>query len=215
MSAHRSLLLLALTILLLFSASRASADERPIVWCVGDSVAHQLCAGLEAIGHGEHWALVNHGQGTETTITGIPRLLERVTTEPTPDVVIVQYGSGDILLGTLMEEPGYTAPEIYERLEVVESILTWMGVDMVWTTTPVRHRSRRFEFPWVVDYFDGHHELNRLIRRLNIRTPGEQFVDFAHPHRLWVEQQLAPRLAREVMRRLRKRGFRGPAAGYR
>jgi len=211
----RTRLAWALTLGLLLIASPArGADERPVVWCVGDSVAYQLCKGLDDVGFGASWTLVNHGAGSDTTLSGIPRLIDLLLSEPTPDLVVVQYGSGDFVSGSIMGLPGFTPEEVYERLRVVEAILTWFSADMVWTTTPVRALGGS-GYPDIDAYLRDHFVLNRLIDRISMRTPPSQFVDFAHPHRRWIQEKLAPRLGKEVARRLHDRGFSKTAAGYR
>lgn len=185
-----------------------------MIWCLGDSVAYQLCWGLKAIGYDATWDIVNYGQGTELTHQGIPKLIDLLLTEERPDLVVVQYGSGDILTGALTESPGYTPEEIYARMRTMEIILQYFGVGMVWTTTPVRFRGP-VGTPWIDEYFENHYQLNRLIRGISIRTPGERFSDFAHPKWTWVEHVIAPKLARLMTRTLRSRGFSKQAAGYR
>lgn len=191
---------------LILSATVVQADDRPVVWCFGDSISRQLCSGVAHTKQGRNWQMVNHGMGGETSTQGIKRLIELLHFENTPDVVFVQYGTNDILAGSLVGRPGNQPADVFDRLERMEAILERYGVDMIWTTTPVRARADTGD-AFLDDYLHRHSMLNRKIKRVTMRSRPEKFQDFGHPKQEWVDTVLAPRLARKIERVLRKRGF--------
>lgn len=205
MVAARTLAALALLILALTPpATDARADDQPIVWCFGDSISVQLCKGIERSGYADDWNLFDHGYGGWTSKTGVRRLSELLYGQESPDVVFVQFGTNDLLHGALEGTPGCDAMDVYERLEVMESMIEKRGGTMIWTTTPVRDRPDTGD-PIVDDYLARHQELNRKIRKVTMRTRGSKFKDFGHPRQSWVDEVLAPRLARKIDRVLAQR----------
>lgn len=86
---------LALLLVLLGAPARAAA--RPVVWLMGDSLTGAYAPWVAA--QNPLWTVVNLGRGSETAALALERTYELLAQHEAPDVVVLQWGTNDTILG--------------------------------------------------------------------------------------------------------------------
>jgi lysophospholipase L1-like esterase len=204
--------------LLLVAGDGANAAARPRVWCVGDSITQRYAPALAARQPG--WEVLDLGVGGERSDAGLARLTDRLAASgEKPDVVVVFFGTNDLVAGLLKHEAGYGPVEAASNVAAMVDRVRAAGARVLVGLPVGMPRPRAGDPPPAVAILRalrrGAARLRAILRRehahetVDLRlSRHELFADVVHPTPAG-SAELARRVARAVGRVLR------PAAGSR
>jgi lysophospholipase L1-like esterase len=181
------------------------------VWCVGDSIANHYAPALARLR--PQWTVVDLGVGGERSDHGLERFAGLLAERPPPDVVLITFGTNDVVADRIYGEAGYGPARAAANVQEMAARARAVGAVAI-VTLPVGAPPPAADDPpdgrtKLVALRRGLAGLRRALRpahpRVDFRlTRKALFLDVVHPTPEGA-QVIAERAAAAVTRALRDR----------